>query len=167
LPRATLLAALMLAMKLWPPMNSGYGVAFWLWVCAVVAYALSFERARRTSALPPRIVQVILVGILILAAVLRLEGKAPNVFSSVGWFTTPNLAFAFPALAMEIGSHDLLRAARLTCMCQNETAIKKLAINAARSSNSRRVSKYNASIPATPMTADARDLADGHQCDGE
>jgi hypothetical protein len=79
------------------------------------------------------------VGILVLAAVLRLvlimrypaeihideilpslealhivQGNAPNVFSSVGWFTTPNLAFAFPAVAMEVVSHDLLRAARLT-----------------------------------------------------
>jgi hypothetical protein len=133
------MAALLLAIKLWPPTNSGYGVAFWLWVSAVVAYALSFGRARRMSASPSRMVQVTLVGILVLAAVLRLvlikrfpaeihideilpgiealhivQGKAPNVFSSVGWFTTPNLAFAFPALAMEIGGHDLLRAARLT-----------------------------------------------------
>jgi hypothetical protein len=149
--------ALVLAIELWPPTNSGYGVAFWLWVCAVVAYALSFERARRTSALPPRMVQVVLVGILILAAVLRLvlikrfpaeihideilpgiealnivQGKAPNVFSSVGWFTTPNLTFAFPALAMEIASHDLLRAARLTSAVMGVAGILALYLLARR-----------------------------------
>lgn len=127
------------AIKVWPHSNSGYGVAFWLWVCGIVAYPLGFERARQTFAPPRRVVQLGLVGILVLAAVLRLalikrypaeihideilpsletlhivEGKAPNVFSSVGWFRTPNVAFAFPALAMEVMPHDLLRAARLT-----------------------------------------------------
>ena len=155
--RVGAVAATGVAIKLWPPSNSGYGVAFWLWVCGVVSYALSFQRARQTFASPRRVVQLGLVGILILAAVLRLvqikrypaeihideilpglealhivEGKAPNVFSSVGWFSTPNLAFAFPALAMEVASHDLLRAARLTSAVMGLTGILCLFLLARR-----------------------------------
>jgi hypothetical protein len=170
--RVGAVAALTLAMKLWPPTNSGYGVAFWLWVCAVVAYALSFERALRTSASPRRMVKVTLVGILILAAALRLvlikrfpaeihidevlpgiealhivQGRAPNVFSSVGWFTTPNLAFAFPALAMEIASNDLLRAARLTSAVMGVAGILALYLLA------RRLFEDRAALIASFLTA--------------
>jgi hypothetical protein len=137
--RVAALLAVSVGITLWPRSNQGYGVAFWLWACGVVTYALSFQPVRSTVPPPRAIVQVGLFGVLTLAAALRLvaitdipalihideilpgiealhivQGKAPNVFSSVGWFTTPNLAFTFPALVMQVTRHDLLYAARLT-----------------------------------------------------
>ena len=39
------------------------------------------------------------------------QRAAPNVFSSVGWFTMPNLSFAFPALVMKVVGAVILRPA--------------------------------------------------------
>jgi hypothetical protein len=137
--RAAAVVAVGIGIMLWPRSNHGYGIAFWLWAGGVVTYPLSFQGGRPVLPRPRRSVQLTLLGVLVLAAALRLvaiedvpalihideilpaaealhivEGNAPNVFSSVGWFTTPNLAFAFPALTMEVTHHDWLFAARLT-----------------------------------------------------
>lgn len=125
--------------RLWPRADAGYGLAFWLWACGIVGYMLSFQGAARTALPPRRLVQVSLLAILTLAAALRFVAPGeipvnmhmdeltpaqealhiahsgrPNVFSSIGWFTIPNVAFAFPALAIKAFSYNALVAARLS-----------------------------------------------------
>jgi len=123
----------------WPRMNGGYGAAFWLWAAAVAGYALSFRFAERRSTKPGVLVCAALLGIVGLAALLRLtaledipanisideilpsleaqhiaHGEAPNVFSTTGWFYMPNLTFAFPALVVKAVGHDPFLAVRLS-----------------------------------------------------
>lgn len=124
---------------LWPRAQPGYGVAFWLWVGGVIGYVLSFPRARRPCAPPAWGAILGLCAVLALAAVLRLpalqdipanisidetltaldalriaQGRAPNVFSSVGWFFLPNLTFAVPAAFMRTLGPNAFFAARLS-----------------------------------------------------
>lgn len=133
------LAAAGAGVVLWPRSHAGYGLAFWLWAGGIAAYVLSFRRADRALAPPPAIVQFGLIGVLALAAALRLvalqdipanisideilpslealhiaRGGAPNVFSSVGWFGMPNLTFSFGALVMRLAGPDAFLAARLS-----------------------------------------------------
>lgn len=127
------------ALVWWPAAHAGYGLLFWLWAGSVVGYALSFAPAERRFPRPPMLVCAALLAILGLAAWLRLtaledipanisideilpsmeaqsiaSGATPNVFSSVGWFTLPNLTFAFPALMIKVVGHDTFFAARLS-----------------------------------------------------
>ncbi|MFI5395224.1 MAG: ArnT family glycosyltransferase [Candidatus Binatia bacterium] len=100
---------------------------------------LSFRHARARSAPPRRLVQVSLLAILALAAALRFVAPGdvpvnmhfdelspaqealhiahsgrPNVFSSIGWFTIPNVSFAFAAVAIKVVGRNALLAARLS-----------------------------------------------------
>lgn len=123
--RAGGIAAAVAAILLWPG-SSPYGVWFWVWLAGLVAYAASFSPALQRSPFPSPAVLLWLFGILGLAVALRLPGIADNpanisidellpamealhiarggtanVFSSVGWFSMPNLSFTFPALIMK------------------------------------------------------------------
>jgi hypothetical protein len=123
----------------WPRMNGGYGAAFWLWAAAVAGYGVSFRCAERRLTKPGLLVCAALLGIVALAAWLRLtaledipanisideilpsleaqhiaHGEAPNVFSTTGWFDMPNLTFAFPALVVRAVGRDPFFAVRLS-----------------------------------------------------
>ena len=125
--RAAGIAAAALAIALWPGPHAPYGVWFCVWMAGVVAYAASFPGALQKYPFPSPAVLVWLLAILGLAVALRLPGLAhtpanvsidellpamealrivrgetTNVFSSVGWFSMPNLSFAFPALVMRV-----------------------------------------------------------------
>jgi hypothetical protein len=51
-----------------------------------------------------------------LAAQAIATGTAPNVFSTLGWFTLPNLTFAFPAAVMVVVGGDPLFALRFSSL---------------------------------------------------
>jgi len=137
--RIAALAAATGGILLWPRVQPGYGVPFWLWVVGVIGYAISFSRAQRPLSPPGRGVILALCAVLVLAGVLRLvaledlpanisidesltalealriaQGRVPNVFSSVGWFSMPNFTFAFPAVFMRLAGADAFFAARLS-----------------------------------------------------
>lgn len=124
---------------LWPRKDAGYGLAFWLWGAGIIGYSLSFQPGRTRFGPSRRIVWAGLFTILALAAALRFvalgeipvylhddeiftalealyiaRGIKPNVFSSLGWFDTPNLAFAFGAVAMKAIGREGLLAVRLS-----------------------------------------------------
>lgn len=103
-----------------------YGVPFGLWIAAMLGLWLSLPGAIGPRPAAPSVGTLgALGGILGLATWLRLPdivevpanvsidemmpaleamsiaaGESPNVFSSVGWFTIPNLSFAIPAVVM-------------------------------------------------------------------
>jgi 4-amino-4-deoxy-L-arabinose transferase-like glycosyltransferase len=132
--RICAIAVATVGVLLWPRRDAGYGLAFWLWGGGIIGYALSFQRGRTRFGPSRRTVWAGLFAILALAAALRFvalgelpvnihideilpalearhiaRGIKPNVFSSVGWYNTPNLAFAFGAVTMKaIGSEGLL-----------------------------------------------------------
>ncbi|MFI5395617.1 MAG: ArnT family glycosyltransferase [Candidatus Binatia bacterium] len=142
---------------LWPRSHPGYRTAFWLWAGGIVAYVLSFRRAERALTPPPASVQLGLIGILALAAALRLvaiedipanisideilpslealhiaQGGAPNVFSSVGWFGMPTLTFSFAAVVMRFAGPDAFLAARLSSVLMGISGIACLFLLARR-----------------------------------
>lgn len=125
--RAAGIAAATLAIGEWSGPLEPYAVWFWLWLAGLVAWVASFPPAVRRCPFPSPGVLLWLLGILGLAVALRLpriadipanisidellpameamhlaRGNPVNVFSSVGWFTMPNLSFAFPALVMKV-----------------------------------------------------------------
>jgi len=127
LVRAAGMAAAGLAIFLWDGPTEPYGVWFCVWLAGLVAFAVSFPPALRRCPFPSPAVLLWLCGILGLALALRLpgiadnpanisidellpgmealqiaRGGAANVFSSVGWFSMPNVSFAFPAVVMKI-----------------------------------------------------------------
>jgi 4-amino-4-deoxy-L-arabinose transferase-like glycosyltransferase len=137
--RAGALAGAAYAVTNWSP--SEYGASFWLWVVSALAYAVSFRAARFRFARLPTAVWGALLAILVLAVALRLPnieavpgnisvdelmpglqaqaiaaGAAPNVFSSLGWFSLPNLTFAFPAAVMVVVGGDALFSLRLSSL---------------------------------------------------
>jgi 4-amino-4-deoxy-L-arabinose transferase-like glycosyltransferase len=119
-------AAAVLAIARWPSAYPPYGPWFWGWLAGLLLYAASFAPAARRHPFPPPMVVLWLLGILGLAVALRLpriadvpanisidellpameawhiaSGRPVNVFASIGWFSMPNLSFAFPALVMK------------------------------------------------------------------
>jgi len=113
-------------------------LAFGLWASGVLVYPLTLRRARSRSAPLPLNTLLGFVTILMLAAALRFiavgdipvnmhndeiapvlesrriaRGLAPNVFSTVGWYNTPNFAFTFVALMLMLLPQDPIFAARL------------------------------------------------------
>lgn len=135
---AVVLAAV--AMVYWPRPVAGYGWTFWMWLAAGVAFWASLPRAERKSrSTEPPHMRALLVAVFALAAALRLwdlqatpanvavdemlpgvealkiaQGHTANVFSSVGWFTIPNLCFAIPAVFMWFLPGDAFLALRLS-----------------------------------------------------
>jgi 4-amino-4-deoxy-L-arabinose transferase-like glycosyltransferase len=122
----------------WSRDGSGYGWPFWLWVSGVVAYVVSFALALRRFPPPAARVRVTAFAIMAAAAALRLpsldtvpphisidevlpgyesfkiaQGAAPNVFSSIGWYSMPNLSFAPGAVVMRLSGAAPFRALRL------------------------------------------------------
>jgi 4-amino-4-deoxy-L-arabinose transferase-like glycosyltransferase len=139
------------------PFQPAYGVAFWVWAGGVIAYAVSFPRAQRAFPLPPGPVVAGLIAVLALAGALRFvalaeipanisidesltslaalriaQGGAPNVFSSVGWFTMPSLTFAFAAAVMRVAGPDAFFAARLSSAVMGMAGIVCLFVLARR-----------------------------------
>lgn len=137
--RTVALVAAVSGILLWRRLQPGYGVAFWLWAGGVVAYALSFPRAQRLCPPPHGLALAGLIAVLALAGGLRFvalgevpanisidetlpslealhiaQGQVPNVFSSVGWFSMPNLTFAFPAVIVRVAGPNAFLAARLS-----------------------------------------------------
>lgn len=122
--RAAAAVVAVVALALWDV--DRYGVPFWLWLAALIAIWISLPGATGTRMQRPAAgVLGALGGILALAWWLRFPdivdmpanvsidemmpaleamsiaaGERPNVFSSVGWFTIPNLSFAVPAIVM-------------------------------------------------------------------
>lgn len=138
-------AALVVAVALvyWPRPAAGYGWSFWAWLGGVGVLWATLPRAPRRAAGERAGWRegVGLAVILAFAAGLRLwaiesvpanvaidemlpglealriaRGETPNVFSSVGWFTIPNLAFAPPALFMWALPDDTFLALRLSSL---------------------------------------------------
>jgi hypothetical protein len=120
-------AAAAVAINQWSGPEEPYGPWFWLWMAGLVAYAASFPPAVRRHPFPAPVVLLWLIAIVALAVGLRLPriadipanisidellpamealniaGGAPvNVFASAGWFSMPNLSFAFPAVVMKV-----------------------------------------------------------------
>ncbi len=128
-----------LGVLLWPRIHPRYGPACWLWAGGVAAYVLSFRTASRRFPRPTLLVWTALAMIVLFAGWLRLtaltdipanisideilpslealhiaQGEPVNVFSSTGWFSMPNLTFAFPALVMKFAGQDAFFGARLS-----------------------------------------------------
>lgn len=140
--RIAAVAAAAAALAAWQP--DGYGWPFWIWVVSAIALGLSLP-GRPPEVLPrapaSRASVVALLAVLLLATALRLPeirevpanvsidemlpaleamriaaGEAPNVFSSVGWFTIPNLSFAIPGAVMAVLPSDPFYALRLSSL---------------------------------------------------
>lgn len=139
LSRLAFLLAAGAALARWSSIDPAYGVGFWVWAGSVVGYTVSFAAAERRWPRPRVPVCAALLGILALAAWLRFSalndipanisidevlpsmeaetiasGGAPNVFSSAGWFSLPNLTFTIPALVIKAVGHDPFFAVRLS-----------------------------------------------------
>lgn len=128
---------------LWTWEVERYGPPFWAWVLFAFALWLSFSgRPDGTRSQPMPAWSIVgLIGICAFAFALRwpalseipanisvdellpaLEamriaaGEAPNVFSSLGWFTIPNLSFAIPGVVMAWFPADTFFALRLSSL---------------------------------------------------
>ncbi len=122
----------------WRFHEPGYGVLFWPWVAGLACYIASFPSARHVSRREPLLSWFVLGAILLLAAVLRFpgvedvpanisvdellpalesqllaDGAKPNAFSTIGWFTIPNLAFLPGALAIKLSWLQPFHAVRI------------------------------------------------------
>ena len=111
----------------WPGPYAPYGRWFWLWLAGLVAFAASFPPALRPYPFPRRrcccgcsaswrwrwrcacrgspTFRRTSASTSCCRRWRRCTSPAvaaANVFSSVGWFTMPNLSFAFPALVMKV-----------------------------------------------------------------
>lgn len=136
--RAGALLAALCAALAWRVQEPGYGLLFWPWVAAVVAYVASFPPTRSSKPWPSPRMWVLLALVLGIAAALRVpdlydipanisidellpalesklivDGAKPNVFSTVGWFTIPNLAFVPAALTIKFSGLQAFHAVRL------------------------------------------------------
>ena len=58
-----------------------------------------------------------------LEALRIAQGRVPNVFSSVGWFSMPSLTFAFPAVVMRVAGPNAFLAARLASVAMGLAGI--------------------------------------------
>src|SRR5579862_268554 len=125
--RAAGIAVAGLAIAAWSGPLEPYRMWFCLWLAGLVAFVASFPTASRQYRFPSWGALLWLLAILTVAVALRLPRIADipanisideilpameavhlvrdnpvNVFSSVGWFSMPNLSFAFPAVAMQV-----------------------------------------------------------------
>src|SRR5262249_4609629 len=139
--RVGAMASAGLAVLLWPYSTAAYGFWFWLWLCALVAYAFSFAPATCPREAPSPAALAWLMAIIGVAVALRLpgikanpanisidellpgleaariaRGGAANVFSSIGWFTIPNVCFAFPAIVMKLAGAETFLPLRLSSL---------------------------------------------------
>jgi len=139
---AIALAAAVVALVYWPRPNAGYSWTFWLWLSSGAVFLAALPRGRRSESPTSPAVWIGLLAILAYALALRLpalhaipanvaidemlpglealrisQGKTANVFSSLGWFTIPNLSFALPAVFMWAMPDETFFALRLSSLC--------------------------------------------------
>ncbi len=123
----------------WPGVQAGYGWYFWSWLVGALVLAISLPGPSQRTARPSPAFLIGLVLLLGLAAALRLpqvaeippnvsvdevlpgyeawriaQGRTGNVFSSLGWFTIPNLSFALPGAVMAWWPGDVFEGLRLS-----------------------------------------------------
>lgn len=139
--RIAALVVVVAALWHWPRPAPGYGWTFWAWIAGGAAFWATLPRGVKPSPAgeSSAFARVALAAILVFAAGVRLwaiesvpenvaidellpglealriaQGLAPNVFSSVGWFTIPNLSFAIPGVFLWLLPDDAFLALRLS-----------------------------------------------------
>lgn len=129
------------AIYTWPVPAPDYGWSFWLWAATLGLILCILPKRTERPAPVSMPVGIGLAAIVVFAAALRIpgiedvpanisvdevlpsleslriaNGESPNVFSSVGWFTIPSLAFAPGGLLVALFPEQPFFAVRLSSM---------------------------------------------------